>query len=260
MTIELAYCCWGLSGYDETILDHIANAQISWVDVRPFDFTHENARRHMHEVGLQESCMGLSFGIPEDTALDAEERSERMVAVRACESSLLRANKLGIDTAYVVPGRDASEAALGRYTESLVRIADHAEALGVRIAIEHFPQTALPTVAGTLAYLRDIDHPNLYLLLDIGHAQITDEDVPSAIADAGPLLGYVHLDDNDGADDLHLALCDGVLTPDALAATFAALKEHGYSGRASLELHPKLPNPVSAMLRSRDAVLSAMGE
>ncbi len=88
MTIELAYCCWGLSGYDETILDHIANAQISWVDVRPFDFTHENARRHMHEVGLQESCMGLSFGIPEDTSLDAGDRSERMKAVRACEPSL----------------------------------------------------------------------------------------------------------------------------------------------------------------------------
>lgn len=260
MTIELAYCCWGLSGYDETILDHIANAQISWVDVRPFDFTHNNARRHMHDIGLQESCMGVSFAIPEDASLEAKDRSVRMVAVRSCESSLLRANKLGIDMAYVVPGKDTSEAALARYTESLTRLADHAADLGIRIAIEHFPHTALPTVAGTLAYLRDVGHPNLYLLLDIGHAQMTNEDAPAAIANAGPLLGYVHLDDNDGEGDLHLALFDGVLTPESLRATFVALKEHGYSGRASLELHPKLPNPVNAMLRSRDAALAAMDD
>ena len=86
MPIELAYCCWGLSGYDETILDHIANAQIPWVDIRSFDFTHPAGRRHMHEVGLQESCMGISFGIPPATCAGQRGPSERMKAVRACES------------------------------------------------------------------------------------------------------------------------------------------------------------------------------
>lgn len=259
MTIELAYCCWGLSGYDETILDHIANAGISWVDVRPFDFTHPAGRRHMYEVGVQESCMGISFGIPDGVSLDSADLTERMAAVRACEAAILRARDIGVGIAYVVPGKDGSEEALARYTESLTRIADHAAALDVRIAIEHFPHTALPTIAGTLAYLRELAHPNLYLLLDIGHAQMTDEDAPAAIADAGPLLAYVHLDDNDGVGDLHLALYDGMLTEASLRATFDALREHGYSGRASLELHPGLPNPVDAMLRSRDAALAAMG-
>jgi sugar phosphate isomerase/epimerase len=258
MTIELAYCCWGLSGYDETILDHIARAHISWIDVRPFDFTHPAGRRHMHEVGVQESCMGVAFGIPEGLTLDAEDRSERLGAVRHCESAILRANGIDIETVYVVPCQDSSPEALDRYTQSLLRMADHAQALDVRIAIEHFPHTALPTIAATLAYLRELAHPNLYLLLDIGHAQMTDEDVPAAIADAGPLLGYVHLDDNDGVGDLHLALGDGLLTPESLRATFDALREHGYEGRASLELHPGLENPVDAMLRSRDAALAAM--
>ena len=48
----------------------------------------------------------------------------------------------------------------------------------------------------------------------------------------------MHLDDNDGVGDLHLALHDGVLTKESLRATFDALKQHGYSGRVSLELHP----------------------
>jgi sugar phosphate isomerase/epimerase len=258
MTIELAYCAWGLSGYDETILDHVARAHIGWIDIRPGDFVHPAGRRHMYEVGLQESCMGISFALPKDTALDSADLSERMKAVRSCESSILRANAIGIHTAYVVPTQDTSEEALARYALSLTRIADHAQALDVRIAIEHFPHTALPTIAATLAFLREVAHPNLYLLLDIGHAQMTDEYVPAAIGDAGSLLGYVHLDDNDGVGDLHLALLDGVLTPASLRATFDALKEHGYDGRVSLELHPGLEDPVDAMLRSRDAALAAM--
>ena len=60
-------------------------------------------------------------------------------------------------------------------------------------------------------------------------------------------------------NDLHLALYDGVLTKESLRAAFAALKEHGYNGRVSLELHPKLKKPIDAMLRSRDAALAAMG-
>ena len=154
MTIELAYCCWGLSGYDETILDHVANARIPWIDIRPSDFTHPAGRRHMHEVGVQESCMGISFGIPDGTSLDSADLSDRMAAVRSCESAILRANDIGLNIVYVVPCKDAGAESLNRYTESLTRIADHAAALDIRVAIEHFPHTALPTIAATLAYLR----------------------------------------------------------------------------------------------------------
>ena len=130
--------------------------------------------------------------------------------------------------------------------------------MGIRVSIEHFPGSPLPTIAAMLAFLRGVGHPNLYLLLDIGHAQMSGEDVPTAIADAGPLLGYVHLDDNDGVGDQHLALYDGVLTAPSLRATFAALNAHGYSGRASLELHPQLPDPLVALQRSRAAALAAI--
>ena len=161
MTIELAYCTWGLSGYDEEILDQIAVAHISWIDIRSGDFTHYASRDRMHELGLQISCLGVSFGTPPNTALDSADLSERMAAVRAAEFAILRANQLGLSTAYVVPGKDGSEEGLARYTESLTRIADHAADLDVRLSIEHFPFTALPTIAATLAYLRGVQHPNL---------------------------------------------------------------------------------------------------
>ena len=264
MTIELAYCTWGLSGPDSDVLDRIAETRMAWIDIRPGDFLHHTSRHRMHELGLRLSCMGLSFGVTAEAALDSADRSERLAGVRAAEAAILRASRLDIPTAYVVPGMHGSEAGLARYAESLVRIADHAADFDIRLCIEHFPGTALPTIAATLAFLRRLGHANLYLLLDIGHAQMTgdtspSEDLPTAIADAGPLLGYVHLDDNDGQGDLHLALHDGILTEQALRGAFDALRQAGYSGRASLELHPNLPDPLDALRRSQAAALAAIG-
>jgi len=258
MTIELAYCTWGLSGPDNDVLDRIAEQRIAWIDIRPGDFLHHASRRRMHELGLRISCMGLSFGFPAHTALDSADRSERLACVRTAEAAILRADRLDIPTTYVVPGKDGSDEGLARYAESLTRIADHAADFDIRLCIEHFPGTALPTIAATLAFLRQVGRPNLYLLLDIGHAQMSHEDLPAAIADAGPLIGYVHLDDNDGQGDLHLALYDGILTEPALRATFDALRRAGYSGRASLELHPDLPDPLDALRRSQAAALAAI--
>ncbi len=244
MTIELAYCCWGLSGYDETILDHIARARIPWMDIRPADFTHPGGRRHMREVGVQESCMGISFGIPSGTCAGqrgperAHDRGALLRVVDPARQQVGARNRIR----RAVPGHERGGAG-ALHAVAHCALPTTPPALDVRIAIEHFPHTALPTIAATLAYLRELAHPNLYLLLDIGHAQMSDEDAPAAIADAGPLLGYVHLDDNDGVGDLHLALLDGVLTEASLRATFDALQEHGYSGRASLELHPGLRRP-----------------
>ena len=61
-----------------------------------------------------------------------------------------------------------------------------------------------------------------------------------------------------GVGDLHLPLHDGVLTKVSLSATFDVQKQHGYNVCVSLELHPQLPKPVKAMLRSRDPALAAM--
>ena len=112
-----------------------------------------------------------------------------------------------------------------------------------------------PRPQGTLEFVRDIAHPNLYLLLDIGHLLITGEDPRGLIESAGDRLGYVHLDDNDGEGDLHLSLLDGVMTQDFLDATFAALNGIGYDWAVSLELNPELPDPLDAIHRSRQIIL-----
>ena len=92
-----------------------------------------------------------------------------------------------------------------------------------------------------------VGHPNLALLLDIGHCLISREEPADVVRRAGSRLGYVHLDDNDGQGDLHWPLLTGRLTRDGLRELGAALRSVGYRGPLSLELNPANADPVAAL-------------
>ena len=95
------------------------------------------------------------------------------------------APRWGGSAVYLVPGADDSRAALARYADSLLTAAQKAATKGVRLGVEHFPGTALASAASTLEFINAIDHPNLGLLFDIGHVQISDEDPAAVIRQAG---------------------------------------------------------------------------
>lgn len=255
--MNLACCVWAIEGPENAIAAKTNALGFEWIDVRPFAFSSGGARRKIREHGLLVSCIAASFGMPEGARLSGADRDSRSAAASYLERTLAFGAVLGASTAYVVPDEDPSS--LDTYAAELKKLAEHGGELGVRVCVEHFPGTALPTASGTIAYLREVGHPNLFLLLDIGHAQMSGEDPAAAISDAGPLLGYVHLDDNDGSRDLHLGLTDGILTEAALADTISALTDIGYRGNLSLELHPELPDPLDALKRSREVVLQAIG-
>jgi hydroxypyruvate isomerase len=254
LLVHLSCCLWALSGPDDEILTKLAAAGFDWVDVRPFDLKTEAARTKLRQLGLGVTCIAISFGLPKGAALDSPDPEAVSQALTHTKAALAHGAELGATAAYVVPGMDGSQAALDRYARSLAKAADRAASAGLKLCVEHFPGRALPTASATLDFLRAIDHPNLYLLFDIGHIQMAGEDPAETITTAGPRLGYVHLDDNDGRHDQHLALLDGVLTEATLRRTFAALTEAGYAGPVSLELNPQLPDPLEALQRSRDIV------
>src|SRR5437764_383609 len=70
-----------------------------------------------------------------------------------------------------------------------------------------------------------------------GHCLISGEDAGAVVRRAGGRLGYVHLDDNDGAGDLHWPLLTGRLTRRDLEGLAAALREVNYCGGVALELN-----------------------
>lgn len=247
---------WSLSGPETEAVTRIAEAGFEQVDIRPFAFEDRALRERLADSGMRVSCVAATHGMPEGAGLDSGDGEAAAAAISHTERALAHAAELGAGALYAVPGTDGSGATMVRYGRVLAELASGAQVLGLKFCVEHFPGLALPTVAATLGFLREVDHPNLYLLFDLGHAQMGEgEDPVAAIESAGPRLGYVHLDDNDGRGDLHLSLLEGVLTETSLRRTFAALDEVGYGGAVSLELSPQLPDSLGALRQSRECVL-----
>ncbi len=255
--MNLSCCAWALSGSPCEVSGQVAGLGFESVDLRPFAFAGERGRKELASAGLKVRCVAASAAVHDDLALESDDGAVVGAALGQLDIAFEYAAALGAGTAYIVPGGEAVPD-LGRYAAALGEAAGLAQQSGLRLAVEHFPGRALPTVAGTLELLAEIDHPNLYLLFDLGHAQMSDEDPVGAIEGAEARLGYVHLDDNNGVDDSHLALFDGVLTRETLRRTLAALPSVGYDGPVSLELNPKLPDPADALRRSREAVEDAL--
>ena len=245
--MTISCCTWALEGTEADVLTGIAQAGLRHIDHRPFDFRSAESRRLISDLELTPACMATGFGMPDGAALDADDTDARTAAVEHTRRALEYAHETGIRRAYLLPGEEGDAVSLNRYDESVSSLADTAARYGIILCIEHFPGKALPTVRGTLDYISKLGHDNLYLLFDIGHAQISKEDPAEAVAKAGDRLGYFHLDDNDGRSDLHWALLDGVLTGDVLRNTLATLDHIGYDGPVSLEMNPGLPDPLAAI-------------
>jgi sugar phosphate isomerase/epimerase len=254
--MKLSCCIWALSGLEEEMLTSLASIGFKWIDIRPLDLLTESAQTKARQLGLGISCIGASFGLPPGLSLDHPDGQVIRQALDYTRKSLTYGAGLGATVAYIVPSLET----LSYYTKAVTSAADEAASLGLKLCIEHFPGKALPTAAETLDFIRDIAHPNLYLLFDIGHIQMSGEDPVATIEAAGAKLGYVHLDDNNGRDDQHLSLLDGVLTEATLRRTLAALAHIGYSGAISLELNPTLPDPLTAIKQSYEIVMRCLKE
>ena len=247
---SLSCCVWALEGPEPAILERLHGFGLHCIDVRPSGLHSAAARDRRDTLGLDVCCIAASHELPAGAALDSTDADAVGAARAHIEAALTHAADLGAHCAYVVPEPPVDGDSLERYADLLPGLAEHGANLGVRLCIEHFPGTAMPTVAAALGFLRLIAHPNLYLLFDIGHAQITREEPRAALTAAGDRLGYVHLDDNDGVGDLHLALTDGLQTSESLGRLFATLDEVDYDGPVSLEMKSDLPDPADAIQRS----------
>ncbi len=213
-------------------------------------------REALADAGLLVSCAAVGRGLPDGHTLDADSMPARRAAVEEVKRQIADAAGLGATHCYLVPGLDGGADALHRFADSCTHLADHAAARMVRLCVEHVPGRALATVAATLDWLRELGHDNLSLLLDIGHCLMTNEDAAEAVRRAGPKLGYVHCDDNDGKGDLHWPLLNGALTREGLRDLGAALRSVGYRGPLSLELNPANADPVAALREGKELLES----
>jgi len=113
--------------------------------------------------------------------------------------------------------------------------AAYAEGKGVRLAVEHFPTGALPTVADCLSLVSMTGAPNLGVLVDLGHVAIAREPLDAQPALRGRLM-HVHIDNNDGVNDRHWPPGKGATSKEEYGRLLASLRGSGYDGYVSLEV------------------------
>ncbi|HTU91546.1 MAG TPA: sugar phosphate isomerase/epimerase family protein [Gemmataceae bacterium] len=243
----LAAFATSLPGDFAAVLGQIAALGFTHVDlIAAIDRPAEQLEQ-LADSGLLVSCLALGRQLPPGHSLDAAEVGVRRAALGLLQRQVADAARLGATTVYLVPGFDNSATALTCFAEGCALLADYAAARKVRLCVEHVPGRALPAAAAALDWLQQVGHPQLGLLLDVGHCLISGEDAAAVVRQAGERLGYVHLDDNDGNGDLHWPLLTGRLTKQHLADVMSALREIEYQGALSLELNPMTSNPIEAL-------------
>jgi D-psicose/D-tagatose/L-ribulose 3-epimerase len=79
---------------------------------------------------------------------------------------------------------------------AIARIADHAAERGIQVSLEvvnRYETNVLNTAKQAIAYLAEIERPNLGIHLDTYHMNIEESDMFAPVLDAAPLLRYVHI-------------------------------------------------------------------
>jgi xylose isomerase len=135
-----------------------------------------------------------------DGGFTSNDRSVRRYALRKVMRNMDLAAELGAETFVLWGGREGSEydvakdvrAALDRYREGLDLIAQYSidRGYGLRFAIEPKPNEPrgdilLPTVGHALAFVMDLEHPELFgVNPEVGHEQMSNLNFTHGIAQA----------------------------------------------------------------------------
>ena len=121
-----------------------------------------------------------------------------------------------------------------KYYEALAKVG---AGLGVTVCLENMPFQDFPlsSCESIIKLVKDIDHPNLKICFDTGHANLIGERSGDCVRAIGDLLKILHLHDNDGTEDTHLPPYDGNFD---WADFIEGLYDIGYDGVMSLETEP----------------------
>lgn len=168
-------------------------------------------------------------------AADPAGRARRLDFLRR---AVLAARALGSDCVSLWSGRLREEisagAALDRLATGLEEVLDFAGDQGVRIGFEPEPGMFIDTMARWEELLARVEHPQLWLTLDIGHLHCQREwPLAEQIRRYGPRLVNVHIEDMRAGVHEHLMFGEGEID---FAPVLAALVHTGYQGGLHVEL------------------------
>jgi D-psicose/D-tagatose/L-ribulose 3-epimerase len=166
----------------------------------PFAFDARAAKSALSSWGLQVSA---SLGLSDSTDVTSSDPN----VVAAGEALLTRAvdivAELGgshfcgvIYSAMKKYPEPATTLGLENSQRVIAKVAEYAASSGVSVSLEvvnRYETNVLNTARQALAFIADLDRPNLGVHLDTYHMNIEESDMFAPVLDAAPSLKYVHI-------------------------------------------------------------------
>jgi sugar phosphate isomerase/epimerase len=179
----------------------------------------------MAGTGVSIHTIHALFG--DERNLGVADEAARAAGIRAHEKTLRVAADLGASNVVFHIGGAEPDVNLSSALRSVETLLAVAEDAGVDVAIENLPPGLLGSSPEDLvAIMEAFDSPRLGVCLDTGHAHMTGG-CDRWLDAVGPHVSMVHLHDNMGDVDNHLAPGEGTIDwPRAQRR----LRENGYSG------------------------------
>jgi sugar phosphate isomerase/epimerase len=143
------------------------------------------------------------------------------------------------------------EAGLRLFVDSLLRLCEVAERLGVGIGVEYEPGLLVERARELVEVIDRVGSPRLGANLDIGHSWLDGEEPEEAIGLLAGRIWNVHVEDIAHRKHFHLIPGAGELP---FARYFAALEQTGYAGFYTVELYTYPHMPDEAGRRSLEAL------
>jgi D-psicose/D-tagatose/L-ribulose 3-epimerase len=185
-----------------------------------------------HELG-----MTASLGLAPETDVSSEDPAVVQAGERLLRQAADVVRDLGGDYLcgviycnlgkYAGPPTDRGRA---NSVQTIQGLADHAAASGISLGVEvvnRYESNLFNTARQALAFIADVDRPNVYVHLDTYHMNIEEPDMVSPVLQCGDRLGYVHIGESHR----------GYLGSGSVdyAGFFRALAQVGYAGTITFE-------------------------
>lgn len=164
-------------------------------------------------------------------------RQDSLTYMRYC---LDNAVTLGAEILLIVPGRtlykQSLEDALARLTDSIDVVSRWAADYPIKVGIEPANASATDLVLTSVDALNIIDqlqYPQLGVVMDTGHLNLTGEPLDDVLNGLGEKLLQFHINDNDGKHQQNAIPGNGTFD---FQGFIELLRKHHYDGYLSLEL------------------------
>ena len=203
-------------------------------DVRPDEMTEARAR------ALRQRLDDLGIGLA-STSYHADR--EPLAQRSANQARAIQVTQwMGADILILNGERSTDqERQWNEHVEHLGKLCQVAEKAGVTLAIEPEPLLVIGSSQDGMAMIEAVGSPALKVNLDVGHAQITDDDVAASIRTLGSAIAHLHLEDIAGRVHRHLPFGKGDID---FVAIRQALGEIGYGGPYVVDLFGQDMDPL----------------